>query len=610
MHIVSLPEMSGATQQQLAPLRVRVRGGAANTKGICSESTLKQLPARPLLEEALQEYKKAAAQSDGPEAAREQHVWNLVGASLAAVLKSPNPNTPMDEAISLLSAQQREALLGWLRLAMADRAEQNLEGDAGLSKIWKLATALQTESAIECALEGHGSNAYLATLLAQPVKSVHEDMQKQASAWQEGSRNGGSDVELVPSELQRLVALLSGEMPPLDDEDWKPAYALALGFAASPRRVPSASATSNGRSDAPTPRDPAWHLLRLRFEPQRELRPLPPRQALQQSGNWVQLRDYSLSWHLRLVVGELLGLKRPSRHERLHRAYCEQLEMSGSWHALAYACTSLPEDAETEAALLSQMLSRSPPPDEISAQLARLLDTDAWTAPVPLTPNAAELHSEWLDSHPCDPHRLEALLHAAQAERALYSRRPAALLRHYLRAAKAAREAGPSAGLPSLDWLWLKAHRALVDELLPAQIIRAGSRPLDADAKKVLEALRDEASRSDKLTGWADGGRNALEYTCCIEQYFQCLANFTGRDRDLEQLCDTVELLLKRVREESVTSESKLEEEASKLGKWLAETVDQVMAREEMEKQLTRMVTDIKSVRHGIAMDEQMNVDA
>ena len=101
-----------------------------------------------------------------------------------------------------------------------------------------------------------------------------------------------------------------------------------------------------------SPVDAAWHLLRLSFHPRAPVCPLPPQgydhkgmptatsgaSPRDRRGTWVRLKDYSLPWHLRLVLGELLHLPPLTANEPLHRSFLEQLEIIGCWDALLLAC--------------------------------------------------------------------------------------------------------------------------------------------------------------------------------------------------------------------------------------------------------------------------------
>lgn len=140
--------------------------------------------------------------------------------------------------------------------------------------------------------------------------------------------------------IDRLAALLSGDAAAAVPADggWLAKYALELGF------LSASSTPSGGTLPAPIDSlavagdrdlhseisDPAFHLLRLMLAPILPLRPLapvPPPSGMASRATWVKLRDYSLAWHLRLVVGELLGFKPPSAAEPLHTALFSQANL-------------------------------------------------------------------------------------------------------------------------------------------------------------------------------------------------------------------------------------------------------------------------------------------
>ena len=160
----------------------------------------------------------------------EQHVWKAVAALLFDRMSHTSAQDEDSEAQdedskSVLLARRREALLGWLRLAMWDAAaarvdELNKSGDTPETKkrkkLWAMATALQHGEAVESALEG--GHAYLATLLAQPAQYIQDDLRKQLEELRrlgesEGGGAGGElplDAESLPMWLSRLLRLLSG----------------------------------------------------------------------------------------------------------------------------------------------------------------------------------------------------------------------------------------------------------------------------------------------------------------------------------------------------------------------------------------------------------------
>lgn len=160
----------------------------------------------------------------------------------------------------LLDARRREALLGWMQLAMWDAAATCLAAlndraeipEVRVRKsIWSLATALQRHEAVDFALQGQHS--YLASILSQPAHSVKHDIDQQMNGWRElghslecCSMETPEDAELVPCWLVKLVQVMSGDTPKLNaaqksswhflpcpwgrEETWISAYALSLGF--------------------------------------------------------------------------------------------------------------------------------------------------------------------------------------------------------------------------------------------------------------------------------------------------------------------------------------------------------------------------------------------
>mgnify|MGYP003684609791 CR=1 FL=1 len=225
--------------------------------------------------------------------------------------------------------------------------------------------------------------------------------------------------------------------------------------------------------------------------------------------------------------------------------------MTGRWHELLFAATAIPSSIsnEAETATLASLLCRLPPPDEPPDLQQSLLDLEALDHPAPLTPAAQVLLSKWFSveagsaAHPQDPHRIISLLHAALAIKAFDQRRPAAVVRHYLSAADAARAAdailnidstmglsaegdatnAPGASLvtPTLSGVWELARQSLCTNLLPPMLLgdfKAVTLP--EDALRALERLADLAPPgSTSRNEWILGGGIFLAYTKCLQAF-------------------------------------------------------------------------------------------
>ena len=309
----------------------------------------------------------------------------------------PCPRTPLP-----LTAPPVCLFLRRVRLALVKHASSKTRfAETGESRLCELAGSLQLDLAVTAACAGVG--AYMASLLAQPVGAVRNDLTQQLTDWTHAKSLGerpkkhsaqktnrprpGSSLPttkarlshhqshdqdhlshhqsnpkfhhqlnhlappLPPSSaalpmqppIDRLAALLSGDAAAAVPADggWLAKYALEVGF------LSASSTPSGGTLPAPIDcldslavagdrnlhseiSDPAFHLLRLMLAPILPLRPLapvPPPSGMASRATWVKLRDYSLAWHLRLVVGELLGFKPPSAAEPLHTALFSQANL-------------------------------------------------------------------------------------------------------------------------------------------------------------------------------------------------------------------------------------------------------------------------------------------
>jgi len=559
--------VAAATAQAAPMLEVRVRGHARCERVAESGAMGKRLPDAAVLELSMREFKAAAAAAATIQLShrqrerhkQRQHLWKLAGALLAATIR-PDHGGELEggadpEGSALQSARRREAILSWLRLALAESAStlhaKLPAADVG-ARALELVSSLQTEGAVEAAIADGAPHAYLAALLAQPVASIRDDLAAQLAAWRAvGTSNAGDSApSLIPPSLAKLSAMLAGEAaaPAHPSASWLSHYAHMLSYG---RIAPGDPPAPAPLPDGSTPPDPAWHLLRLALDPRAPLAPLPPRELppMAPGSSWVRLTDYSLAWQLRLVVGELLALRPPNETEELHQAYLAQLEMTDRWHELVFAASALPmaaaaagslASADAETPSLAALLCRLPLPDEPPEHVTRLLDLCALDEPAPLTAAAETLAAQWAGSdvadntqHPRDPHRLLALLHASQAQRASYQRRPAAVVRHYLSAAAAARaadaayssSASSSAAAPSvlalLSDCWHLAHRALTRELIPPFLLGGAGLALAPDAARALGALGALVPPKG-ASEWAKGGRPLLEFNECMAAYVAC----------------------------------------------------------------------------------------
>jgi hypothetical protein len=175
-----------------------------------------------------------------------------------------------EAAITLKQARRQQAVREWLRQALCD-STTTLEtqcpkqsntvlqaSTAAVTKVWWFATHLQTVEAVNSALLSNGQNAYMATLLAQPVFNIQHDMQRQVHGWRTSSSDemaSNADSEgLGKRSIARLFLLLAGEIDVVSNElqsglqsvygwqgEWMRSYAVALGY--SPNRMTGAPST-------------------------------------------------------------------------------------------------------------------------------------------------------------------------------------------------------------------------------------------------------------------------------------------------------------------------------------------------------------------------------
>ncbi|KAL1507943.1 hypothetical protein AB1Y20_007547 [Prymnesium parvum] len=461
----------------------------------------------------------------------DQHVWKALAALFGPTAADgtvedvkreveANLSSILAGASALPFARRREALLGWLALALWDGAVARLEElqkEGGTRKcVWALYSALQGEAAVLGALEGDGQ-PYLASLLAQPAECVRDDLLAQL---EEDAR--GDEAPLFSQALVRLMTLLAGTPPDERDKDAHPWLALPNPWGAQGEWIwPYALAVAFERREGLTlpcasafvremrpPCDPLFHLLLLHTGAQQPLLQLPPRvhelRGVEKS--WVRVADYSLSWHLMHTLRDLLDLQEPACAAALRAGYLHQLELLGCWAELHYVNNISPLAAD-------ELLSILPPPDEPEAAVLDLLQLEPCNAAAPLTAAAERLLTSFASSQHTDALLIQ--LHAAQALRARHAHRPLAELRQWLHALRVAlaRRAALCARL------WAEAHAALL-LLLPAEVLTAGysAGAASREARGVKGALvflnkvQLGARGIGEQPGWAEGGRLYLEY--------------------------------------------------------------------------------------------------
>ncbi|KAF8895957.1 nuclear protein 96-domain-containing protein [Mucidula mucida] len=372
------------------------------------------------------------------------------------------PEITVDIKNCVSSLARKAAFSAWLEHSVSPTVESLLRNPniTPTERVWLLLTGNQIERACEAAMDG--GYMKLATLIAQAGGDLdfREDIKSQIEVW----RNDKVDVH-IDKYIRRIYNILAGEKVDEGIDDWKRAFGMHLWYAET---LDTSLGEVFGRFSHPgVETDGQFALLRLFADPAWSLTHM-----LKPSGKL----DYSLAWHLYIIISRVIGVRDFADREEPYGEEEDEVEGHSPTADLLTSMYSLQLEQLgliQEAAFVLLHLESS------AGRLKAVKDLMARSAP---------LFDDWVIRGLVDSLKLPmAWVNEAQAIHALSLSRPFDAYKLYLDAR-----------------MWAPAHDIAVRELAPEAVIRRDI--------NTLRELFSQFPAHERVEGWSIRGKLFVDY--------------------------------------------------------------------------------------------------